>query len=206
MYWSATHFPHLSISMVTVALSFIGDFKSSSTGLGEMQGAFQLKDGRGVFLRDFEREDFEPLVDMFQGLSKEALRFGLPPYDRTRLERWTANLDRDILLVALDGKRVVGVARIMGSALSGLKGIGTFITYIHQDYQNQGLGTQLTRSILEEARKKEFHRVSLEVVAENTAAVRAYEKAGFVYEGRLKDTFYGEDGKYHDTLAMGIIL
>jgi RimJ/RimL family protein N-acetyltransferase len=175
-------------------------------GLGEMHGAFQLKDDRAVFLRDFEREDFESLVDMFQGLSKEALRFGLPPYDRTRLERWTTNLDRDILLVALDGKRVVGVARIIGSALSGLKGIGTFITYIHQDYQNQGLGTQLTRSILEEARKKEFHRVSLEVVAENTAAERAYEKAGFVYEGRLKDTFYGEDGKYHDMFAMGIIL
>lgn len=192
--------------MITVAVSFIGDFKASSIGLSEMQGAFQLNDSRAVLLRDFEREDFESLVGMFQGLNKETLRFGLPPYDRARLERWTANLGRDILLVALDGKRVVGVAAIVGSALFGLRGIGTFITYIHQDYQNQGLGTQLTKSILEEARKKEFHRVSLEVVAENTAAVRAYEKAGFVYEGRLKDTFYGEDGKYHDTLAMGIIL
>jgi RimJ/RimL family protein N-acetyltransferase len=171
-----------------------------------LQELFKLKDGRTVSIRNFERDDFEGLVAMFQGLSEEALQFGRPPYDRPRLERWTSDLESSILFIALDGKRVVGVTRIGGSALSGLKGIGTFITYIHQDYQNQGLGTHLTVSILEEARKKSFHRVSLEVVADNTAAIRAYEKAGFVHEGRMKDAHFGGDRKYHDTLTMGIIL
>lgn len=171
-----------------------------------MQETFKLKDGRAVSIRSFERDDFEGLVAMFQGLSAEALQFGSPPYDRPRLERWASNLESKILFIALDGKRVVGVATIVGSALYRLKGIGTFATYIHQDYQNQGLGTQLTSSILEEARKKNFHRVSLEVVADNAAAVRAYEKAGFVREGRMKDAFFGGDRKYHDNLTMGIIL
>ncbi len=171
-----------------------------------MQETFKLKDGRAVSIHSFESDDLEGLVAMFQGLSEEALQFGLPPYDRPRLERWASNLERNILFIALDGRRVVGVATIVGSALSGLKGIGTFITYVHQDYQNQGLGTQLTVSILEEARKKSFHRVSLEVVADNAAAIRAYEKAGFVREGRMKDAHFGGDRKYHDNLTMGIIL
>jgi RimJ/RimL family protein N-acetyltransferase len=32
-----------------------------------------------------------------------------------------------------------------------------------------------------------------------------YERAGFLREGRLKDAFFGDDGKYHDELVMGIL-
>jgi RimJ/RimL family protein N-acetyltransferase len=85
-------------------------------------------------------------------------------------------------------------------------GIADFIVYIHQDYQNQGLGTYLTMLILEEARRKGYHRVTLQVVAENVAGIKAYEKAGFVVEGRMKDRHYGNDEAYHDVLVMGIIL
>jgi RimJ/RimL family protein N-acetyltransferase len=46
----------------------------------------------------------------------------------------------------------------------------------------------------------------LTVVAENARAVRLYEKFGFKVEGVLKDAYFGEDGKYHDELAMALIL
>jgi len=165
-----------------------------------------MKDGRIITVRSYKADDFEALVSMFGRLSKDALQYGRPPYDRARLERWVSGLDGRIIVLALDRENVVGVAAIFGPRNSRLKGIGEFATYIHQDYHEKGLGTVLTRTILDEARRKGFHRVTLQVVADNVGAIKAYERAGFVQEGRLKDAFCDDNGKYHDDLVMGIIL
>jgi len=165
-----------------------------------------MKDGRNITVRSYRSEDFEALLAMFQQISKEALQFGLPPYDRARLERWMSGLYGGIMLLALDEERVVGLAVIFGTWHPRLKGIGEFFTYIHQDYHAKGLGTFLARTILEEVKHKGFHKVTLRVVADNASAIKAYERAGFVQEGRLRDAFLDDDGKYHDQLVMGIIL
>jgi len=49
-----------------------------------------------------------------------------------------------------------------------------------------------------------LHRVFLHVIADNTAAVRCYEKAGFHHEGRLRGHRYHE-GRYWDVLCMGLL-
>lgn len=51
-----------------------------------------------------------------------------------------------------------------------------------------------------------LHRVGLHVVADNKPAVRLYEEFGFKAEGVLKGSYFGEDGTYHDEIAMGLIL
>ena len=48
-----------------------------------------------------------------------------------------------------------------------------------------------------------MNRVLLEVLADNTAAVRLYEKCGFELEGCLKKHAF-KDGSYRDVLIMGI--
>ena len=49
-----------------------------------------------------------------------------------------------------------------------------------------------------------LHRVHLWVFTENAAAVRAYEKAGFVAEGVARHRFY-KHGRWHDCLLMGLL-
>ena len=164
-----------------------------------------LKDGRQVSIRPYEANDFEKLVSMFASLSREALRYGSPPYDRARLGLWI-DMKRNLLLLALDEERVIGVAAVAGSMRPRLKGVGDFATYVHQDYQKKGLGTEMTRLVLDQAKRGGFHRISLQVVVENVAAVKVYEKAGFRHEGRMKDACFGEDQHYHDVLIMGTIL
>lgn len=117
-----------------------------------------------------------------------------------------SGLEGGVLLLAFEGTRVVGVAMIYGRGRTRLKGIGEFVTYIHQDYHSKGLGTFLATTILQEAKSKGFHRVTLEVVADNEGAIKAYERAGFQHEGRMKEAFLDDDGKYRDQLIMGIIL
>lgn len=49
-----------------------------------------------------------------------------------------------------------------------------------------------------------LNRVELMVYAFNERAHRAYEKAGFQLEGRLRDALYRE-GRYHDELVMSVL-
>ncbi len=49
-----------------------------------------------------------------------------------------------------------------------------------------------------------LHRISLEVYSHNTRARRAYEKAGFVHEGTLRESYF-RGGAYHDTLVMAVL-
>lgn len=49
-----------------------------------------------------------------------------------------------------------------------------------------------------------LHRVQLHVWAENTRAIRAYERAGFIREGLLREAMY-HHGTYCDFLVMGVL-
>jgi RimJ/RimL family protein N-acetyltransferase len=49
-----------------------------------------------------------------------------------------------------------------------------------------------------------LHRIALHVFADNEAAIRTYEKAGFQREGLLRGAAY-VDGRYLDVVVMGIL-
>lgn len=68
-----------------------------------------------------------------------------------------------------------------------------------------GYGTEATRAVLAHAfGTVGLHRVELEVFAFNPGAQRAYEKAGFVVEGRRRDALLW-DGDWIDAIAMGCL-
>ena len=49
-----------------------------------------------------------------------------------------------------------------------------------------------------------LHRIGLYVISYNAAAIRAYERAGFEVEGRLRECVY-RDGKRYDRIYMGLL-
>ncbi len=49
-----------------------------------------------------------------------------------------------------------------------------------------------------------LHRVSLTVLAENSRAIAAYRRCGFVVEGRFRDSLW-RDGTWHDDLSMAVL-
>ena len=67
-----------------------------------------LKNGRPVSLATYRPEDKEALVAMYANMSPEAIKWGLPPYDRARIERWTTDLANNITLIARLEQRIVG--------------------------------------------------------------------------------------------------
>ena len=83
----------------------------------------------------------------------------------------------------LDGKLVGNVSVYPASYPSGfgetwiLANVG-----VHPDYQRRGIAGELMRASLEMIRRRGAARVILQVNYENEAALRLYERAGFVYE------------------------
>jgi RimJ/RimL family protein N-acetyltransferase len=66
----------------------------------------------------------------------------------------------------------------------------------------QGYGTEATRAVVDHAfATVGLHRVELEVYAFNPRAQRAYEKAGFVVEGRRRHALLWE-GEWIDAILM----
>jgi RimJ/RimL family protein N-acetyltransferase len=49
-----------------------------------------------------------------------------------------------------------------------------------------------------------LNRIYLQVFANNPRAIRAYEKAGFIHEGRKRQAEF-RDGQYIDVLLMSIL-
>ena len=166
-----------------------------------------LKNGTKSVIRRFTRDDKERVIYMMSSLSEEAVRWGMPPYTRERIERgcWS-NFDNLLALVAECDNRIVGYAQIRKQTHPRRKGVGGFLIYLHQDYHNLGLGTEMTKSIVELATHENMHKINLEVVADNKIAIHIYEKLGFNIEGIIKDSFYGDDEKYHDEIHMGLKL
>ena len=139
-------------------------------------------------------------------MSEEALRWSMAPYTREVIERWMNNIQNLVPLVAEHDNRIVSYASIYKFPHPRRKGNGDLLNYLHQDFHNVGLGTAMTKLLLKLAGKHKMHKLSLYVVADNKIAKHLYEKFGFELEGKMKDSFCGKDGKYHDMLIMGKIL
>ena len=139
-------------------------------------------------------------------MSEEALRWGMPPYTRERIERWMRNIENLIILGAEHNRRLIGYAQIHKVSQPRRIGTAGLTIYLHQDFHGVGLGTEMVGLLLEAAKEHGVHKVNLDTVADNEAAIRLFEKMGFEVEGRIRDSYRGADGGYHDIIAMGKIL
>ncbi|MBI3087391.1 MAG: GNAT family N-acetyltransferase [Candidatus Omnitrophica bacterium] len=68
-----------------------------------------------------------------------------------------------------------------------------------------GYGGEAIALILDYAfRRLNLHKITLGVHADHAAAVRLYQRLGFVIEGTLKEQLF-RDGVFHDKYVMGIL-
>lgn len=73
------------------------------------------------------------------------------------------------------------------------------------DSAGKGIGTEAARLAVAYARDQlKLHKLMLRVFADNVAAVKSYQNAGFVQEAYLKDEFL-QNGQYRDLLFMAVL-
>jgi UDP-4-amino-4,6-dideoxy-N-acetyl-beta-L-altrosamine N-acetyltransferase len=83
---------------------------------------------------------------------------------------------------------------------------GEFGIYIgDSSYRGKSIGVGAAKEIIRIAFEElKLHRLYLRVFPENVSAVRCYEKAGFCFEGLLRDTV-STNGIYRDMMLMSIV-
>jgi len=177
----------------------------------EFEKKITLHDGTKVFFRPELATDTEMLWEMFSTLSEKSLHFLVLPFTRERVERWTSNINYDknltILALVKEGSetRIVASASLVFPEAEAFKHKADFGITVHDRFQDKGLGTALTRHMLEIAGKKGLQKVSLKVITENDRAIHVYQKCGFKIEAKLeKENFV--NGTYYDDYIMSIFL
>lgn len=109
----------------------------------------------------------------------------------------------DFTVLTLDG-RAIGSVHLAGiDPWARRAELGIFIG--EPEYRARGFGTEITVLLTRFAfRELNLHKVWLTVDADNVAAVRCYEKAGYRHDGVLRDEVF-KNGRYVDRLVMSVL-
>ena len=74
-----------------------------------------------------------------------------------------------------------------------------------KSYWNQGYGTETMQLLLQHGfNTLNLHRIWLQVYAKNPRGIRAYEKAGFNYEGKFRQAHF-QHGEYFNVHLMSVL-
>lgn len=162
--------------------------------------------GKKVYLRELLKEDIKSVVDICS--SKEVLKYNggerlLPnKYNSDNFRYIKIPSKRDYVIINNKGNIVGTISYLQDHYAGGVYSIG--IT-IGREYWRQGFGEDSVRTLINYLfTKKKAHKIELEVVKENIAAVECYNKIGFIQEGIRRRKYYYQ-GTYLDTVLMGLV-
>jgi RimJ/RimL family protein N-acetyltransferase len=168
--------------------------------------------GERVRLRHAEKEDLPHFVrwlndpEVIQGLLLHT------PLSMAEEEDWFENMLKNpiderplVIEVKEDDKwRIIGNSGFHNLEWRNRNAeLGIFIG--DKTCWNQGYGTEVVKLLLRHGFSTlNLHRIYLQVFEDNLRAIRSYEKAGFVHEGRMRQAEY-HDGQFHDVLIMSVL-
>jgi len=121
--------------------------------------------------------------------------------DERRYLRAIRRYPNAAVFVAEDERQIVGrlsIARDQHPASRHVADLGLMVAMSHR---RRGIGTGLLEAALEWARHSEVRKLELHVFPHNEAAIRLYEKFGFVQEGYRRD-HYRRGNEYVDAILM----
>lgn len=173
-----------------------------------MEGQYRDEDA-GVYLRPMTWEDTDLIV---QWRNSDAVRRNFiyqELFTRESHENWIrtkveTGLVVQMIICDLATGKPLGSVYIRDIDRQHNKAeYGIFIG--EADARGRGVGTAVARLMLRYCFEEEgLHRVYLRALSGNVAAIRSYEKAGFVQEGYLKDDVC-IDGEYRDIIRMAAV-
>jgi RimJ/RimL family protein N-acetyltransferase len=167
-------------------------------------------DGRIVVLRKHSRDNLRDFLRWYQDPEVARLtRYQDGPMRSEEIERFFTMraMGTDSLAMGIhvrDTNRLIGSCAF--SQLDGDNGSALFhITIGERDAWGHGYGGEATRLMVDHAfAGLGLHRVALSVFAFNERAIRAYERVGFVHEGRSREAIW-RDGRWWDELHMSVL-
>lgn len=178
---------------------------------GKIIRSFTSKDGQKVILRTPKWEDLDDLLELINSLVDEkADIFRAEKVSRLEeidwLSRTLAGLEKDeffFLVAEVEGKVVAS------SDLHPQKGydkhVGVIGIVIKKGVRDVGIGTEIMKTLVEQAKKTGLKVLTLSAFATNKRAIHVYEKIGFAQTGRVPKKHF-RDSQFIDEVIMTMLL
>lgn len=133
---------------------------------------------------------YKDVWDEYRDEFPDELRISRQPSPE-EMKTW---LGRETYFVALDDDEIVGV---VGCILEHGACLLTHMA-IEKTYRRQGIGTALTKKVIQYAKNSGAFKVWLDTVPILKEAISLYKKLGFVKCGHLKRHFWGADVELYE--------
>jgi len=164
-----------------------------------------LSNGATLLFRPMDRNDVDRLWVFFQRIPPEDKMFFRQDVSRREVvQHWADTLDYGLVLpiLALEGDRVVGDATLHRQKTGWKQRVGVVRVQIAPDYRHLGLGTAMVRELRHLGEKSALHYLMAEVIEEQAAAVRAFEKMGFARAATYRNFVNDQRGGLHNLMVL----
>lgn len=149
---------------------------------------YEDKTGEIIFVTIFVPEEREKLIEMYENYSHEKRCCGLPPLTRKGIEVWIDGLhENGYGFIAKLGDKIVGhIAAVpVGKEAE-------FAIFIHQDYEDRGIGSELIRFASKFLKEKGIEKLKAVTERTNRKAVETYKHLGFQISEKESEYLYME--------------
>lgn len=159
-----------------------------------------LSDGGRVLLRPLAKGDRQELIDLFQQVSPEDLRYMLHNVkDAELVASWVDNLDYDhvLPLVAVINERLVGNASLHFFEGPGRHRAAVRI-YLAKEVRRRGVGSRMIQALIDIAKRRNMYMLEAQIINEQSTVIRAFQNLGFIRKCILDNYFILPDGELRD--------
>jgi RimJ/RimL family protein N-acetyltransferase len=169
----------------------------------------KTKSGHEIVIREAKTCDAKDMIDCIKSyLKNNCIPLTPEEFNPTveEHEKWISKFiigKNDLLLVAEHSGKIIGNIDLTIHHRSMLNHTGYVGMGIHENWQNQGIGTMLMDKVIEWSdRHAEIEILWLQVFGTNEKGIKIYKKMGFVEDGRQKNFLKNNKGEYIDNVIM----
>ncbi len=166
----------------------------------------KLRDGIAVVVRPVNRHDDVRLQKFFLSVPDEERLFVKQPItDVTLFRQWCRQPDfeRNLPLLMLHGKKVIGEATLHQRSGGWKRHIGLITLLTHPEFRGRDVSKILVRELVAIARHCGLRRLEAEVNGERKIALQVLAQLGFNELMRLDDYVLDMKAVTHDYVLLG---
>lgn len=166
--------------------------------------------GERVILREYREEDFIHMrkwVNDYE-ITKYLSNLFIYPHTVKDTENFLKSMIsgemKGFIIANKDTEEYIGQLDLIN--IDWINRIATMgIVIGSKEHLDKGYGTESIKLLQGLVfNKLNLNKLALDVRDFNTRAIACYKKCGFQIEGKIRDSYY-EDGKYTDTIHMGLL-
>ena len=165
----------------------------------------RLSDGTEVILRPLIPQDRAEIGDFFERVPEDDRAFLKEDLiNRYEVEVWLdeIDIDRETVIVAVAGNRIVGSAVLQRQRHGWSRHVGEIRIVADPAFRRRGLGHALADAIVDLAHNAGLEKLLAEMISDRAEPIRVFKRLGFRTEATFNDQVKDRHGNAHDLVVM----